>query len=147
MVLVAAPPHTTKLYSATSRSIRREPALHKSQAFSHLRANFNQIASARRVTRTRRYSLADHLSTAPSSAIDGSESSDGAREEALRRALEAALGSLGVLGDMYERREARWREEMQRVAEDREHVELLLRQALGPALAHRRDIDHLTPSS
>ena len=61
--------------------------------------------------------------------------------------MEAASGSLGVLGDMYERREARWREEMQRVAEDREHVELLLRQALGPALAHRRDIDHLTPSA
>jgi hypothetical protein len=60
---------------------------------------------------------------------DGSEVSSETREEDLKRALEAALGSLGALGSIYEQREVRWREEMRRVSEDRERVELLLRQA------------------
>ena len=132
----------------TSRSIRRDPNLLRSEAFSNLRANFNRIASQRRSTRTRRFSLADHLSSTPSSAVDGSQSGDGSREEDLRRALEAALGSLGALSTLYERREARWREEMQRVAEDREHVEFLIKQALGTPLADSRPVmNHHAPSS
>jgi hypothetical protein len=49
----------------------------------------------------------------------------------LKRALSAALGSLGALESIYEEREARWLEEMRRISEDRERIELLLRQALG----------------
>ena len=69
----------------------------------------------------------------PGNSVDGSEPSE-SREEDLRRALEAALGSLGVLGGIYEQRESRWREEMRRVSEERERVELLLQQALGVGL-------------
>jgi hypothetical protein len=49
----------------------------------------------------------------------------------LKRALEAALGSLGALSKIYDEREARWREEMRRVSDDREHVEVLISQVLG----------------
>ena len=52
----------------------------------------------------------------------------------LRRALEAALGSLGAIGNIYDAREARWRDEMRRLSEDRERVEMLLKQALGVGL-------------
>jgi hypothetical protein len=62
---------------------------------------------------------------------DGSDGSSESREEDLKRALEAALGSLGALGGIYEQREARWIEEMRRISEDRERVELLLKQVLG----------------
>lgn len=64
----------------------------------------------------------------------GSDGSSESREDDLRRALEAALGSLGAMGDIYNQREARWRDEMRRVSDDREQVELLLRQALGSGL-------------
>lgn len=53
------------------------------------------------------------------------------REEDLRRALEAALGSLDALGNIYEERENRWREEMKRLNDDRSRVELLLSQTFG----------------
>ena len=49
----------------------------------------------------------------------------------MKRALEAALGSLSALGGIYEQREARWHDEMRRIAEDREKVEMLLTQVLG----------------
>jgi len=75
------------------------------------------------------------MASGPGSA-DGSENSSESREEDLKRALEAALGSLGALGGIYEQRETRWREEMRRVGEDRERVELLLQQALGVGLAN-----------
>ena len=61
-------------------------------------------------------------------------------EEELRRALEAALGSLGALGNIYDQREARWKDEMKRLTEDRERVELLLRQTLGHTLTNSHGI-------
>ncbi|TCD66211.1 hypothetical protein EIP91_001658 [Steccherinum ochraceum] len=146
MVLLAAPSHTSKLHSITSRSIRRDPMLVRSEPLTHIRANFHAIAAQRKATRSvKRLSLADHLSSAPSTSGDGSQVGE-SREEDLRRALGAALGSLGALGTLYDQREARWREEMRRVSEDREHVELLLRQALGPALAGQ-DTNHHAPSA
>lgn len=141
LVLLAAPAHTTKLHALTSRSVRRDPGLLRSDALHSIRGNFNHLASQRKVSRVRRFSLADHLSSAPSTSGDGSQSGSDSREEDLRKALEAALGSLGAMGTLYEQREARWKEEMRRVSEDREHVELLLRQALGPALMGR-DMNH-----
>jgi hypothetical protein len=59
------------------------------------------------------------------------DGSDVSREEDLKRALGTALGSLGALKGIYEQREARWTEEMRRISDDRERVELLLRQVLG----------------
>lgn len=99
-----------------------------------MRNSFNQLATQRRSLRSQRLSLAQQLSSVRSStSADGPQGES--REEDLRQALEAALGSLGALGAIYEQREARWREEMQRLSDDREHVELLLRQTLGPVFA------------
>ena len=67
-----------------------------------------------------------------SSSGEGSDGSSSCSvEESLRRALDAALGSLGALGEVYEQREARVLEELQRSRDDRERVELLLKQVLG----------------
>lgn len=63
--------------------------------------------------------------------IDADGSPTEGREEELRRALEAALGSLSALGGIYEQREMRWVEEMRRLDEDREKVQMLLSQMLG----------------
>ena len=98
-----------------------------------LRTGFSRIASQRRNTRSHKSSIVERF-LSPSSG-SGGEGSDGSstesREDDLKRALEAALGSLGALGGIYEQREARWIEEMRRISEDREKVELLLKQVLG----------------
>lgn len=98
---------------------------------SSLRAGFRQVASQRRASRSHRSSLADRFLLPSNTPGDGSDGSSETREEDLKRALEAALGSLGALGGIYEQREARWRDEMRRISEDRERVEFLLRQTLG----------------
>jgi hypothetical protein len=97
-----------------------------------LRTGFSRIASQRRNTRSHKSSIVERFML-PSSGSGGdvSDGSSESREEDLKRALEAALGSLGALGGMYEQREARWIEEMRRISEDREKVELLLKQVLG----------------
>ncbi|KAF9267118.1 hypothetical protein L218DRAFT_895335 [Marasmius fiardii PR-910] len=131
MVLLAAPSHSPKLHMATSRSIRRQTNVSRSSAMTTLRSGFRQIATERRSMRSRsKTSLADRFLMSSGASGDGSDSSE-SREADLKRALDAALSSLGVLGNMYEQREARWLEEMRRISEDRERVELLLRQALG----------------
>jgi hypothetical protein len=131
LVLMAAPSHSTKLHAVTSRSIRRDPALVHSPAMANLRTSFHHVASRRRVSRANRVSLADRLLSNSGSSTGGSDGSSESREEDLRRALQAALGSLGALGGLYDQREARWREEMRRISDDRETVELLLKQALS----------------
>ncbi|KAJ3523605.1 hypothetical protein NM688_g8699 [Phlebia brevispora] len=124
VMVLAAPSHSAKLHSITSRSIRRDPTLVSSSAMSDLRKNFSALAAQRRVTRTRRLTLVDRLSTTRSgSSTDGSQVNGESREEELRHALEAALGSLNVLGNIYEQREARWRDEMKRLSDDRERYE------------------------
>ncbi|KAJ7165586.1 hypothetical protein C8R43DRAFT_878493 [Mycena crocata] len=127
LVLLAAPSHSTKLHSLTSRSIKRHPLLSHSPAMTNVRLGFRHIASQRRVTRSHHSSLADRFMVSNPSG-DGSDTS---REEDLKRALGTALGSLGALKGIYEQREARWAEEMRRISDDRERVELLLRQVLG----------------
>lgn len=134
MVLLAAPSHSTKLHSLRSRSVRRQPALANSSSMSDLRTGFKRIASQRRSTRSMKSSLVDRLINCAATSGAGGDGSDGSsesREEDLRHLLETALGSLGVLGGIFEQRESRWVEEMQRINEDRERVELLLRQVLG----------------
>src|SRR6266567_6537778 len=85
----------------------------------HLRSNLSSHVNRSNVS---------HL---PACRGDGSDGSSASVEENLRRVLEAALGSLGAMGEFYEQREDRVHEELQRSREDRERVELLLKQVLG----------------
>ncbi|KAJ3565693.1 hypothetical protein NP233_g7470 [Leucocoprinus birnbaumii] len=126
MVLLAAPSHETKLYSVRSRSIRRQ---HNGPDINPLKNGFKRIAAHRRKTRSNpnRSSLVDRFLT--SSSGEGSESET--REEDLKRALEAAVNSLGAFESIFAEREARWAEEMRRISDDRERVETLLRQVIG----------------
>lgn len=132
MVLLASPSHTTKLHALRSRSIRRQPILASSVNMNQIRSGFAHMAAQRRATRPEKSSLVDRLMiSSGSSGGDGSDGSTASVEENLRRALDAALGSLGAMGEVYEQREARVLEELQRSREDRERVELLLKQVLG----------------
>ncbi|KAK7435228.1 hypothetical protein VKT23_019797 [Stygiomarasmius scandens] len=143
MILLAAPSHSSKLHMVTSRSIRRHSDIPKSSSINTIRAGFKQIAVQRRRARTMKTSLAERFlsmsghshSSASGASGDGSDGSSDLsstrKEEDLKRALDAALGSLGFLGNLYEEREARWMEEMRRVGEERERVALLLTQILG----------------
>ncbi|RPD55129.1 hypothetical protein L227DRAFT_615609 [Lentinus tigrinus ALCF2SS1-6] len=135
LVLLASPSHSTKLHALTSRSIRRDPALTNSTALASVKRSFSHLASQRRAARkAQRISLVERLSS--SASADGSPGGGSPGEMDLRRALETALGSLGALQSIYDQREARWREEMRRLNEDRGRVELLLTQALGTGVAN-----------
>ena len=106
-----------------------------STALTDVRSSFSHLAAQRRAARkAQRMSIAERFSTGSASSADGSPGEGTPGEMDLRRALEAALGSLGALSNIYEQREARWRDEMRRLSDDRERVELLLRQALGPVM-------------
>ncbi|KAJ3782779.1 hypothetical protein GGU10DRAFT_274890 [Lentinula aff. detonsa] len=131
MVLLAAPSHSTKLHLVTSRSIRRQPAIGHSQALKSVRTGFRQVAAQRRTSRSHKTSLVDRFLNASSGSGDGSDGSSESNKEDMKRVLDAALGSLNVMRNMYEQREARWVDEMRRMSEDRERVEFLLKQVLG----------------
>ncbi|GLB45931.1 putative thyroid hormone receptor binding [Lyophyllum shimeji] len=124
IVVMAAPSHSTKLYSATSRAVRRQSATDDLRRITERDAERIQPhRPAPGSTRSHKSSLIDRFLVGPSAASgSGSDGSSESREEDLKRALEAALGSLGALGGIYEQREARWHEEMRRVQEDRERV-------------------------
>ena len=130
LVLLAAPSHTGKLHSVASRAVRRDSSLHESTEMANIRAAFAELNGRRRASRPS--SLLEQLSRASSSSRDGSPSSNSdAREEDLRRALDTAIGSLHALGSLYERREMRWIEEKHRLDDDKEKVQMLLKQVLG----------------
>ena len=130
LVLLAAPSHSGKHHSVASRAVRRDSSLHESTDMMSMRSAFAELAARRRASRSS--SLLEQLSRASSSSRDGSPSSSSdAREEDLRRALDTAIGSLHALGSLYERREMRWIEEKHRLDEDKEKVQLLLKQVLG----------------
>lgn len=131
MVLLAAPSHSTKHHLVTSRSLRRQPTIGNSQALKNVRAGFRQVAAQRRSSRSPKASLVDRFLNASSGSGDGSDGSSESNKEDMKRVLDAALGSLTVMRNMYEQREARWIDEMRRVSEDRERVEMLLKQVLG----------------
>ncbi|THU91588.1 hypothetical protein K435DRAFT_780633 [Dendrothele bispora CBS 962.96] len=156
MVLLAAPSHSTKLHMITSRSIRRRSDVPHSSSLNTIRAGFKQIAVQRRRARTVRTSLADRfLSVSGHGSSGGSgDGSDGSsdlsstrREEDLKRALDAALGSLGFLGNLYEEREARWVDEMRKVREERERVAFLLTQVLGDKKDNSPGVESVTGQS
>ena len=96
----------------------------------NIRSAFAKVAARRRASCSA--SLLEQLSRASSSLGDGSSSSGSdAREEDLRRALDIAIGSLRALGGLYEQREMRWIEEKHSLDENKEKVQLLLKQVLG----------------
>lgn len=130
-MVLAAPAHSKKLHALTSRNIRRDPNLLHSTTLTKIRSSFSSLAEQRRASRTPKISLVEQLSSQSAASADGSQSG----ESDLRRALEAAIGSLGALSTLYDQREARWREEMRRLGEDRERVAFLLNQVLGPSVA------------
>jgi len=130
LVLLAAPSHAGKLHSVASRAVRRDSSLLESTDMMSIRSAFAELAARRRASRSS--SLLEQLSRASSSSRDGSPSSSSdAREEDLRRALDTAIGSLHALGNLYEQREMRWIEEKHRLDDDKEKVQLLLKQVLG----------------
>ncbi|KAG6330218.1 hypothetical protein ID866_8871 [Astraeus odoratus] len=133
MILLAAPSHSTKLHTLTSRFVRREQ-LDKSPAMGNIRTAFKGIAGRRRAARTRNTSIVDRLLNTSVAAGEGSDAGSDSREGDLKRALETTLGSLGALRSIYEHRVSRWEEEMRRIMEERERVDLLLHQTLGVGL-------------
>ena len=136
MVLLAAPSHSMTLHALMSRSVRRDQ-LSKSPAMAQMRTAFKGIASRRQATRSRTAtaSILHRLMNSSSTSGDGSDtSSSEARETELKRALEATLGSLESLRVIYEHRVSRWEEEMSRISDERDKVELLLRQTIGMGL-------------
>lgn len=129
MVLLAAPAHTSKLHAHTSRALRR--VRHTPTASAHtssLRRSFSLLAAER----------------APSAALPALWETLSASSRAgtpsgpeMAQLLDTALGSLAALGEMYRVREARWAEEMGRAEEERERVQLLMRQVLGAGQGFR----------
>lgn len=132
MVLLAAPSHSTKLHALTSRSIRREIGT-QSPSMHNIRNYFRGIAARRRASRAKGTTLVERLLNSTSSG-DGSDGSSESREGDLKRALETALGSLGALRSIYDHRIARWEDEMGRINDERDRVEMLLRQTIGVGL-------------
>ncbi|KAG2114982.1 hypothetical protein BD769DRAFT_1629970 [Suillus cothurnatus] len=114
MVLLAAPSYSTKLHALTSRSIRR-------------------ILARRGASRAKGTTLVERLLNSTSSG-DGSDGSSESWEGDLKCALETALGSLGALRSIYNHRITRWEDEMGRVNDERDRVEMLLCQTLGVRL-------------
>ncbi|OBZ65498.1 hypothetical protein A0H81_14615 [Grifola frondosa] len=119
LVLLASPSHSTKLHALTSRSIRRDSSLAHSPHSRTSVPHFLILLPSDGAARSHRLSLVERY--LPFWLV--------------RR----GLASLGALGKIYEQREARWHDEMQQLSEDRERVELLLRQALGPSHANGQD--------
>lgn len=77
-----------------------------------------------------------------SSGGDGSDGSSGTADPNMRKALEAAIGSLTMMGEAADHREARVLEELKQAREDRGRVELLLRHMLV-----RQNAELNTPTS
>jgi hypothetical protein len=128
MVLMAAPSHSTKLFTVRSRCIRRQARQPNAPDMTPLKVSFKRMATHRRKTRS--YPQASLAEKIRESSVTPGESSDGSEMD-LRRAYETALDSLTAFEGIFEEREARWSEEMRRIGEDRERMDLLLRQILG----------------
>lgn len=142
MVLLAAPSHSTKLHFVCSRSVRRPVSQAGVPDITPLKTGFKHIATHRRKTRSyTKSSLVDRFLVSSGTSGEGSDGSE-SREEELKRALEAAVGSLGAFQHIFQEREARWVEEMRRISDDRERVEILLRQVLG-----ERRMSNTTPTA
>lgn len=136
MVVLASPPHSTKLYSIRSRSIRRTAVLRNSTALREIRSGFKRLAAQRKNLRPAKHQSLEKLLENQSISGDGSDGSNESRAEDLRKALGVALDSLNMLNGMYEMRETRWQEEMRRMQADKEKMSLILNQVLGGLAPH-----------
>ena len=136
MVVLASPPHSTKLYSIRSRSIRRTAVLRNSTALREVRSGFKRLSAQRKNLRPAKHQSIEKLLENQSISGDGSDGSNESRAEDLRKALGVALDSLNMLNGMYEMRETRWQEEMRRMQADKEKMSLILNQVLGGLAPH-----------
>lgn len=100
----------------------------------NIRTAFKGIAGRRRASRAQSTSIVERLLNTPTVVGEGSDAGSESRESDLKRALETTLGSLDSLRIIYEQRVSRWEDEMTRIADERQRVELLLRQTLGVSL-------------
>jgi len=117
VLLLASSPSNPKIHrTLCSRSLRRSPELRLSAEMAQLRYSFASLVRSRQHIQRQ----ARQLNPDPS-----------ASSEELREALHGALGSLHQLGKMYSDLEERWMGEMRRLGEEKESVEVILRQALG----------------
>lgn len=96
-----------------------------------IRYGFSNVATQRRAIVQNKPSLMGEFRVSPRSSGNGSDGSSASVEENLRRTLDMALESLGLMGKVSEQRELRMLEELQRSREDRDRVELLLKTVLG----------------
>lgn len=128
MVLLAAPSHSTKLHTVRSRCIRRQAGQPNAPDMTPLKVGFKRMATHRRKTRSHpQASLAEKIlesSPAPGESSDGSE-------VGWKRAFETAVNSLSAFESIFAEREARISEEMRKASEDRERMDLVLRQIFG----------------
>ncbi|KAH7905592.1 hypothetical protein BJ138DRAFT_1130399 [Hygrophoropsis aurantiaca] len=129
MVLLAAPSHSTKLHALTSRSVRRESGFGSSPTMTNIRNSFRAIAAR---SQGHGSSLVDRLMLNSNGSGDGSDGSSESREEDLKRALETALGSL------------EWEDEMGRINDERESVQMLLHQILGGPMQNGNGLGRMT---
>ncbi|KAI0035682.1 hypothetical protein K488DRAFT_20393, partial [Vararia minispora EC-137] len=97
MILLAAPPHGTRLRCVASRGLRRAPFSLQSAGMSDMRQLFGKLSAQRAAARPQVASLVERLAS----------SGAGEEPEDLRRALDTALRGLSALGHIYEEREMR----------------------------------------
>ncbi|GJJ14098.1 hypothetical protein Clacol_008355 [Clathrus columnatus] len=131
MILMAAPANSKLLYSIRSRTLRRGSSLVKSTEMRRLRSIFKNLATQQKGQSSRNQpshmSLVERFEHYSSSSSDTIEN----REEELKNTLGAALSTINALTNIYEGRDQRWGNEMNLRRDERERVDILLRQAFG----------------
>ncbi|KAN0128910.1 hypothetical protein V8E53_013283 [Lactarius tabidus] len=129
LMLLAAPSHTGKLHSVTSRAVRRDSSL-KSTDMKNIRSSFAGIAFRQQAAHPP--SPVEQPSCPRLSSCDEAPSnSNSGREEDLRRALKTAIGGVHALWGLYERQATHLIEAKHKLDEDKEQVQLLLTQMFG----------------
>lgn len=130
MVLMAAPTHSKTFYSIRSRSLRRHPSPAKSAEMRRLRGIFKSLVGTKNQSfrnQPSHMSLVERFEHFSSSSSDTIET----REEELKNTLGAALSTINALTSIYEGRDQRWVNEMGMRRDERERVDILLKQAFG----------------
>ncbi|TFL00029.1 hypothetical protein BDV98DRAFT_509360 [Pterulicium gracile] len=133
LVMLAAPSHSKKLHSVVSRSIKRDPSLSSSTQFRGIRTSFSRLSNHQRAIKhsQKPQSLSALILSHAQTGVGSSTGGTSEREEELRRALQLTLGTLSVVGGIFEQREARFKEEIKRVGMDKATVAELVGRVLG----------------
>ncbi|KAI5994053.1 hypothetical protein EDC04DRAFT_2586413 [Pisolithus marmoratus] len=138
-ILLAAPSHSNKMHTLTSRIVRWEQ-LDKLPAMVTVHTAFKGIVSHWHAAHTWSTSLIQQLVNAGATLGEGSDGSSDAHEGELKQALETALGSLDELHAIYKQHVGRWEHEMEHIANEQDHVDLLLHQTLCSRTAWGFDV-------